>query len=163
MNLLYCYWQIAILRRGPQALPASRILLGLSLAAYVIMGVVLALVVDSTFMQALQLSIVDTLLLACVVYVGLGLRKLDNRSLQTLSAAAGSGALASVVGALLLGLELPGELYLLVVLWYIAMLANIFRHALSAPLPLGLGVALLYLYLSLTLSTLILPPEAASS
>lgn len=163
MNLVRCYLQIAMLLRGPQALPASRTLLGISLAAYIIMGVVLALVVSTTMMEALQLSVVDTLLLAGVVYGSLSLRKLDNRRLQTLSAAAGVGALISLVGALVLGLQFPGELYLLIVLWYVAVLAHIFRHALSVPLPLGLGVALLYLFLSLTLSGLILPPEAASS
>jgi len=90
--LLYAFWKICLLRANPQDLPASRFLLGLSLASYGITGVIDS-TVEMPFLQAVLATLVDIALLSALIYIALWMRLLTNRYTQTLTALMGTGAM----------------------------------------------------------------------
>ncbi len=148
------------LKTGPQDLPLSRELMYVSVFAYWLMGVVLTLV-NQTFGQAVFLSLVQTIILVFICKIVLWIAKKPERSLQTLTALAGSGALIALLAWPLLmwmgQAEITGEhplaiLWLLLVIWETVVIGHIFRHALEIPFLAGIGVALVFVYMTFTVT-----------
>jgi len=148
------------LKAGPQDLPVSRELMYASVFAYWLMGVVLTLV-NQTFGQSIFLSLVQTIILVFVCKVVLWIAKKPERSLQALTALAGSGALIAVLAwPLLMWMgqgEITGDhplaiLWLLLVIWETVVIGHIFRHALEIPFLAGIGVALVFVYMTFTVT-----------
>jgi hypothetical protein len=166
--LFQVFWQIALLRRGPQTLPASRELLWLLLAAHWLIGVILVL---DTFSldRALLSGLLGTLIMVAVVHGLLLVHRHYNRVTQTLGALAGCEILLGLLTLpLLVLLGMGGELqalatilWLLLLGWSIAITAHIFRHALGVSLGIGLLSAMGYVFISITLNIFIFPAEAA--
>ena len=92
LQLIRAWFEICLLRRAPQELPASAYLLGLSLCCY---GLVSVLVSSQSypFSKALLLAAVDLGLLVLFVWSLLYLQRKPARINQTLSALAGTGSL----------------------------------------------------------------------
>ena len=159
--LIHPFVRICLLRMKPQDLPSSSMLLALALLAHTVMSVILA-AVDLRFGQALAAGAVDTALLSGFTVALLKLQKLPERTVQTLTALAGAGAVIGFVAyplslwlhdahgadtaspALGLGLAL-----LLMLGWSLTVSAHILRHALSAPFYLGLLVSIVFYWISL--------------
>jgi hypothetical protein len=159
LQLIRAWFEICLLRRAPQELPASAYLLGLSLCCY---GLVSVLVSSQSypFSKALLLAAVDLGLLVLFVWSLLYLQRKPARINQTLSALAGTGSLMGVIALPLLlaiGPETVAEpvpapllsLWLLLLLWNLFVMAHIIRHALSSSFAIGFGISLLYALLNM--------------
>ena len=159
LQLIRAWFDICLLRRTPQELPASAYLLGLSLCCY---GLVSVLVSSQsyTFSKALLLAAVDLGLLVIFVWSLLYLQRKTARVNQTLSALAGSGSLMGLIALPLLlaiGPDTVAEpvpplllsVWLLLLLWNLFVMAHIIRHALSSSFAIGFGISLLYALLNM--------------
>lgn len=169
LALLNLFWEICLLRKGPQDTPRSSELLQLCLIGYGSSGL-LALLLDLpriNFGLALLLTLEDVALLSGLAYLGLYLTAHLPRFRQTLTALAGVGTLLQLI-ALPLGLwyqhalagnsgaELPAMLWLLLLGWSIAVTGHILRHAFSTTLTLGILYAVGYLVVSWTITNWLL-------
>jgi hypothetical protein len=157
---------IALLRQGPQILPASAILLYLVLAAHWGTGVLLGLF-SLTPVMALLSALVGTLIMVALVHGLLLLHRLHSRVTQTLTALAGCEVLIGLLALPLTALfyaggtmaELASLLSLLLLGWNVAVAAHIFRHALNVSVGMGILFAVGYTLISMSLSGLIAPVE----
>jgi len=157
-------WQIAILRQGPQGLPASSALLWLALTAHWLTGVVLELY-SLPFDSAVISAMVGTLIMVALVHTLLVLHRLQHRFVQTVTALAACEALLSVIAIpIYSGIMQEGSVrdisamfYLLLLGWYIAIAAHIFRHALKTSMGMGVLFAIGYTLISISLVNVIGP------
>jgi len=167
MQLVRLFAAICLLRAAPQDLPASRILLGVTLGLYLLFTWLLAIPAYGQA-RAVWLALLDTALLVAFIQVLLFLLARGPRILQTLTAMAGSG---SLLGLLALPLVLWGQpsqmeeqvsglllyAWLLLLVWNLLVAGHILRHALSTSLGIGVGVALLYALFSMQLVATLFP------
>lgn len=134
-------WDICLFRRGPQALPASPVLLALVLAAYLVMDGILGLASGLGTAANLRTSLVDTAMLGAFCALLLFFWRRLPRFNQTLLAFAGSGVVLMLVSLPLAALTrlsahpalaaTGSYLALGIVLWNIAVMAFILHHALE--------------------------------
>ena len=161
---------MCLLKFRPQDVPASRELLLLSVVIYFLLDFLLA-GLDENITNALPAALVDTVFLLVFTRVLLLLCRKVNRWTQTVTALAGTGM---VFGLLLLPtvITLSGpdpmtplqqvlsiHLYLLLI-WFVVVLAHIFRHAMSSSFTLGVFVALVYLVLGIFIEFSIVYPDS---
>lgn len=157
-KLLSLYFDICLLRAGPQDLPASKAWLGVVLSAHAVVGVILGLL-SYSFVNAVFYALASTLIVVALTRMVLLLRNFGGRFTQTVCALAGTdvllGLIAWPVTAWLHGVDaaagdLGGPLaaWLLLVAWSLAVTAHILRHALSVHYGIGLAVALGYFVVS---------------
>lgn len=164
--LFRAFASIALLRRGPQILPASKALLALILAAHLGTGVLLGLFGLPPAMALLS-ALAGTLIMVALVHGLLMLHRLHARVTQTLTALAGCEVLLGLLVLPLSALyyagggaaELAALLSLLLLAWNVAVAAHIFRHALNVSVGMGVMFAIGYTLISLSLSGLIGPVE----
>lgn len=94
--LLKAIWMIAILKRTPQTIPASQVLLVFLVVVHFIIGVMLAstsVAIDAAATTAL----VGTTVMLAFVYLILRMRGMQQRFVQSISALAGCEALIGLV------------------------------------------------------------------
>jgi hypothetical protein len=151
--LIKLFVDIVLFRKGPQDVPASPLLLGLCLLAYLLTGEAM-LMMEETLLRATLQVLLDAVILAGFVSVTLRFAGNAERVLQTLSALLAVDVLISIIAfpvmiSLSSGVERGGG-YLLVMLmlWHLAVMAHIFRHALSRSWWAGYAVAMLYTLMS---------------
>ena len=156
-SLLMLFVDMCRLRGGPQDLPYSQFLMGLCIACYALVGLGVSLLDQSPGLALVSMA-VDTILLLALAWLALWVRNNTSRMVQTVTALAGTGTLFGLIGWPIIawlqsvGDETPSSLalmLLLLVVWNIAVIGNILRHALELPMWLGSGVALLYVYTSI--------------
>ena len=149
---------MCLLRRGPQDVPPSQIITAGALLAYAILsffGVLLRLPAES----ALLFAVVDVALLAAFTSVALWIRFLSQRRQQTLAAMAATGAILEAAALPVFYWQaqvanssmeaLPVLLLWILMIWNLAVVANIMRHSLNVPMVISGAFAALYIYLSL--------------
>ncbi len=160
--LFELFLAICLLRKGPQDVPVSPVLLRLTLLSYGISGVLIPLL-DVDLLTALALAVLDIALLTGLTYGVLTLGHYPSRFMQTLTALLGTGALLQLLALPLLFLlkqeavnaSAPAWLVLLwlgLLIWGIVIMAHILRHALSTSLGVGVLYSLAYVVLYWTLS-----------
>ena len=168
--ILNPFVQICLLRQGPQDLPTSGILLGLTLAAHTLMAILLSnisLSVASAFLAGL----LDTVMLVTLAGTLLYVQRRGARILQTVTALAGTGAIITFIALPISGWlhgadQSAGEggfaLLLLLILtgWSLAVAAHIFRHALSIPYFFGLILAVVFYAISISVFRALFPVPA---
>lgn len=158
------FWNICLLRAGPQDVPASRELLAVVLGLSVASNLIFVLGRTSPI-EALVFVVSALGILLGLVYLLLAVFGYRERSLQTLTALGGSGLVLSVlaVPVLFLALLVPGSanpfawLLLLLNVWGLVVIAHVLRHALSVHIVQGGLLALGYLYLNIELAEYLLP------
>ena len=165
-TLIRPFLNVCFLNAGPQDLPASRLLLGLSLAGYFLVGVLLSLPVYG-LESSVVISLFDIVLLAVFTYMALWVIAYSERLSQTLCALAGCGALlgAFIVPVVYLfyrpGDEGPSNPLLLlidvVLLWLLVVYGHIFRQALSTGIVVGILISFAYLVLSQSATRVLFP------
>jgi hypothetical protein len=96
LQLLKAFADIVLWRRGPQDLPASRMLLGLAAAAYVGVSVCQLALLDEPPAAWVVFVVLDPLLLAGAAWLLLRLFRHESRFVQTLSAIYGTGAVLGI-------------------------------------------------------------------
>ncbi len=152
--LVQNFWSICVLRKRPQDLPHSRTLLGATVTAYVLCGIIVSLPTTRTG-AAVLIGVLSTTVLAAVTVVLLALGRRLERLNQTLSALLGTGVVLSP-GAVLLSLGLhwaqpngpaAGSIALLWIaflIWNLLISAHILRHALDVSFAMGVLIAISY-------------------
>lgn len=161
---------MCLLKYRPQDIPASRELLLLSVMIYFLLDLLLAKL-DANIKNALPAALVDTVFLLVFVLGLLLLCRKVNRWAQTVTALAGTGI---VFGLLLMPavISLSGSdtmtpvqqilsiLLYPVLIWFVVVVAHIFRHAMSSSFALGAFVSLLYLLLGVFIEFSIVYPDS---
>jgi len=153
--------EICLLRRAPQDLPASPVLLGIAVTAHLGLGI-LVTALHYPFLTAIGVSLTRTLLLALLAFVLLSARGLGQRFTQTFTAFAGTGAALELIVfplvALMEGAD-PGGVsaaagvlltipWLALLVWSWVVSGHILRHALSVHLTAGIGISMAFFWLS---------------
>jgi len=163
-QLVKLFWEICLLRKGPQDVPAAHILFWLLLLAGLLVDLVIAVnFVD--FQQALLVVLANTVVLFGVVMLLLFLLGFSNRVVQTLTTLIGTGLVFS-------GIRLPvmilvklapqnagifGMVEIFILVWSLVVIAHILRHALSIQLFLAGALAFGYFMLSYQLVNYFIP------
>jgi len=170
-TLSKAFLDICLLRKGPQDLPKSTVLLALSLILYAMIDVLLT-VQSRSFTDALIMSFVDVVFLAGVTALILRQHQCLDRLLQTMTALFGTSVLLGIFIFPLVygGLDNQYEpwlqqiivlSFLMMLIWNIAVLAHIVRHAISTSMGIGIMIAILYIWMSSLLITMIFPGISA--
>ena len=158
-SILYFFIDLCLLRRAPQDLPGSPLLLGLVLVAAFASSVLVSVTAGAGLVLAMVQAVLDLALLLVVLHTAM--RMLDRlpRFLQTATAVAGADTLIGLVALLPLMLVGPagetggapgamtilaGVLFLVLVVWSILVSAHILRHAFDITLGQGAFVAVAY-------------------
>ncbi len=154
VDLLVLFVDICLFKRGPQDVPASRLLFGMALVAYLVVGEILLIVQSDWFEAALQAA-VEAMLLLGLCWLALSLFGRQARYLQTATALLATDAVISTPGALVLqwwtarpDVRLFQMALFMLMIWHIMVVAHILRHALSRALHYGLALAVLYIVIS---------------
>ena len=167
MNALFnLFLDICLFRKGPQDVPSSAALLKMCLLGYGLSGVLVLLISTPAPLALLQI-LLDMVLLSGLLYLVLIVYRHPRRFEQTLSALTGTG---SLMGLLTLPLAiwidhqqsggdiaLPSTLMFALMVWSIAVIAHILRHAFETSIWLGALYALGYTFLYWTLAGWIVP------
>jgi len=166
-RLILIWFEICLLRAGPQDLPASRELLGLSLASYTLASFLLSLP-GYPLIAAGQLALADVSLLIVFGAMTLYLSGKMARLTQTLTALSGTGALLGLLALPVIQLLSSGQatgqpsllasmLWLLLFGWNLVVVAHIMRHALSVNFPVATGIAMLYTLVAMQILNALFP------
>jgi hypothetical protein len=156
-SLILLILNIMRLRAAPQELPHSRFLMLAFIGTYLLMGVVISLL-DQGIGLALLSAGVDTGLLIGLAYLALWVRGYQGRTMQTVTALVTTGTLFEIISLPLVAYlqqasaDNPSNLsilLLLLIIWNIAVIGHILRHAIDVVLWLGIGISLLYVYTSM--------------
>jgi hypothetical protein len=153
-RLILIWFDICLLRAGPQHLPASRELLGLAMASFTVVSFLLSLP-GYPLVAAGQLALMDATLLVVFAAMVLYLSGKMARLTQTLTALSGTGTLLGLIALPVMQLLssgqeagqpflLAGMLWLVLFGWNLVVMAHIMRHALSVSFPVAIGIAMLY-------------------
>jgi len=159
---------IALRRSGPEDLPDSKFLLGLTLAVYLVAQVPLALIAYGPTGVLVSTVTVSLALLFGGLWVLLRLTGHSARYQRTVTAMLGIGALLSTLSIpfslwrqSLLGAELsvamPSTFLFAIMLWSISIDGHILARALSRPYGIGLLVAIVYFFLQTTILFELMP------
>ncbi len=161
------FFDICLLRKGPQDLPKSTVLLVLCLFMYTVIDVLLTLQ-SRPLVDALMVSFVDVGFLLLVTSLILKQHQHLDRWHQTMTALFGTGVILGIfIFPLVLGgiMNQPeawiGQiivlLFLIMIVWNVAVLAHIVRHAISTSMGIAIMIAILYIWMSSLLITMIFP------
>ncbi len=166
-TLSKAFLDICLLRKGPQDLPKSSVLLYLSLILYMVFDVLLT-VQARPFEDALLVSFIDVGFLLGVIFFILKQHHYLDRWVQTITALCGTGV---ILGIFIFPLVYGGAqnqyetwlqqiiilLFIIMVIWNIAVLAHIVRNAISTSLGIGIAIAILYIWMSSLLISMLFP------
>lgn len=161
-QLVLLFFEICMLRKGPQDVPASRWLARLAFLPYVLINL-LILLISASFAAALLQLLVQTALIVGFTYPLLYFSGNPNRFPQTLTALLGCDAMITFFAIpAMASLETQANqlayiAMLLLMAWHWLINGNIYRHALDKPLPFGLALALLYILISSQAMSLLFP------
>lgn len=160
------FWGICRFRLGPDDLPNSAALTGVTVLAYAITAILTGLVLLPS-MVGVVTGLLDTLIMVALALGLLQIKGLMQRSRQTLSALAGSGTLLNC-------LSLPLSLWakfepvssgfpqlgqLIMVGWSLAVLANILRRALSVSTPVAAAITIFWIAVVMLAFNIVIPGE----
>jgi len=167
LALILAFVDIALHRRGPEHLPASRFLLALALVVNLAAGAVtVRLLRDPVFPLAAVL--IQTALELAFVWCVLRAFERPRRFVQAASAVLGTDTLLTLIGWPLLlwhrslgapptELTLPQTLDFLIWVWSIDISASIMSRALERPYVVALAIVIGYVMLSLSLRVTLFP------
>lgn len=147
------FFNLCLLRASPQDLPSSNRLLGVALVAHLAANLLTGLG-ETGLENALIAGVMDTLLLVALTHTGLMVRNLRERTRQTLTALAGSGALLAVLAwaVVTLAETVTAQAWIVwlpFLFWFLAVYGHILRHAFNTSVGVGLLLATGYVLLSL--------------
>jgi len=162
--LIFRFFDICLLRAGPQDLPASMFLLRVAIATNIVFGSLMAYP-DRGMPQAFIEVLFDFALLTLLLYGVLHWRQKAERFSQTLTALMGTNVILSFF-AMPVVYTITGapegetagwalQMFLLLVIWNITVMAHILRHSLEMhigyTLVMSVGYVVLAGFLTLTL------------
>ncbi|WP_295404012.1 hypothetical protein [uncultured Thiocystis sp.] len=162
--LLIFFVELCALRRAPQDLPASAILLWLMLFADLFAGLLVGMTAGISLWASLLQGIVEIALMLAALTVALQLMKRPGRFLQAGTALLGSGALLGLLALMPLSLHPTGSqetnlaalgafLLLGLVIWGVVVTGHILRHTFGLTLGQGAAIAIAFEIAAITLVT----------
>lgn len=170
LALISFFVQLALLRRGPQDLPASPELLALFAVLNVLTGAANGMDLFGGMHNAVGANLLDLVLSMIMLFVLLQFKGHAGRWLQTAIAFLGLGVLA---GLLMMVVRAPAELLgvvelamlvdLMLAVWLHVALGNVLRHALGVPLLAGVVIMLSYTIMAFNLIARIFPPAGVGA
>lgn len=159
--LIRFFFDLCLLRRAPQALPASVTLLGVVLVADLLVGVGLAMGSRVAPGLGLVQSLVDVAFMLGLLYGALRLGNRAARFPQAATALLGSGALLGLLAVVPLAMLPAGKgdqppviaasLFLGLIAWSILVTGHILRHTFDLSLTQGTALAVVYTLLAYAL------------
>jgi hypothetical protein len=159
--LVRFFFELCLLRRAPQDLPASDALLAVVLVADLAVGTLLGATVGLSPGLALGEGVADVIFSLALLFLALRLLDRPARFRQTATALLGSGTLIGVIAiaplaVLSTGTEstlsaLAGLVFLAVIAWSILVTGHILRHCFDLRLGQGVVLAVAYHFLAYTL------------
>lgn len=163
MIIVKIFLEICLLRSGPQDLPASAIFLGVVFVANAFVGLII-LSIEAPFQAAVPQFFVSIGLLTAFSWIILTASGKATRLQQTLTALLGADTLISLFALpFLIWISLNqsyGLAYYVLfasMLWSIAVVGHIVRHALSSSYLFGFGLAILYFFTSFQVMAYLFP------
>jgi hypothetical protein len=158
LQFLKVFVDIVLWRRGPQDLPVSSLLLGLAVAAYVVVSVLQLALLDEPAAAWIVFVVLDPLLLAAGLWLLLRLFGKTGRFVQSATAVFGTGAVLGfglflpvqwLLGSAGLGPESPvaGLAALALVVVFALVTGRILKLATDTSLVTGVALALAYFLL----------------
>lgn len=161
LAIVTAFRNIALLRIGPEDLPDSPVLLGLTMIVYVLIQVPVAWIVYQSVALVSQTVALDVAMLSGGLWLVLWLTGYRARFRQTLTALLGTSALLTLLA---LPFHIwqtvqdgapPGPAFayaaiLAIVIWSLVIVGHILSRALSRPFAVGLMVALAYFFVHTT-------------
>ena len=167
--LIRFFVELALLRRGPQDLPASGALLGLLAALSVLVGTVNGMQLFGSLRAAFGANLLDLLLTLGLLFALLQLKGHASRWQQSASAFLGLGVLAGLFMLLIRGpaealgvTDIARLIDLLLAIWLHVALGSVLRHALAIPLLAGVIIMLSYTVLAFNVIVRIFPLAASA-
>jgi hypothetical protein len=147
--LIVLFFNITLLRKGPQDVPASVWVIRLVLPAYIAINILILLLSEESATAFLQIA-VDFLMMVAFIWPLLYFSAKTARFSQTLCAFLGTDAVISffaIPAVSALSAQPSGFaifMMFILMIWHWLVSGHILRHALDKPLFFGLGLALLY-------------------
>ena len=147
--ILQLFFNICLLRSNAEDVPASRLLLIISVLAYFALSLGITLV-PGNMAKIVAIIMVGFILVVALAQAGLWIRSFMNRSVQTITALAGTGTIFCILiwPLLLVGEQwiFPRYLLLLVFIWDLVVVGHILKNALSLPFWAGFGISIFYIF-----------------
>jgi hypothetical protein len=154
-TLISIFFEICLLKKGPQALPHSRFFFQIILITYIMTNVVMLILFEDDLFYAVCAIVLDLLLVFGLLHVILMTANKIDRFMQTVIAVMGTNIIMSV-GVMVAQFwydlaetetakELPGLLALVLFGWNIVVLGHIFRHALNTLFSIGILLSVGYI------------------
>ena len=169
LALLNAFIDIILHRRGPEDLPASRFLLMVVLAIYLLVGFSV-IWVSEHWLRALAILAVDATLYLIFIRLLLLANHLPHRFVQSATALLGISTVFNVVALpFLFWLEfatdngvlplLPYAALIALLIWSLDVSAFILSRAISKPYVAGVAIVIGYFLFSLLVRGVIFPPQ----
>lgn len=154
LKLLQTFFDIAVWRKGPQDLPASRFLVTLVLCVYIAIGLVYTRLLDMRLWAAVPMIAIDVLMLLGWLWAVLVFFSRRSRFLQTATSLLGIGVLLGGVNIVARAVQLatgPADqlpLYWQALSFYALalMMGRVFMHALDRGLLTGMALTMAIVY-----------------
>jgi len=172
-TLMRRFFDICLLRAGPEDLPNSRFLLQATLLGYMLSGLLIASTNQDLWTATLLVAI-DTALLSGLLFMLLWANGLMRRYNQALTAVLGTGFIMELISWPILvwqghNVVQPGVTNSLMfsslllwgwLFWNLLVLGHIVRNTVSTQLLIGIGLTVLYLFLSFNVSRILIAGQA---
>ncbi|MCG7899909.1 MAG: hypothetical protein JAY99_01140 [Candidatus Thiodiazotropha lotti] len=155
--------ELCLLRRSPQDLPASSVLLWITAILNLLAGVLMLMDADSSPAKAIGQTLFELALMMSALYAALLLNGRLERFIQSATALMMCGFLLGMLALPLIAWGKQnqsaeaGILFLVVFAWGVVVIGHILRHTFEFSLNVGIAIALLYTLLAGTLVALIFP------
>nr|WP_242482316.1 hypothetical protein [Thiocystis violacea] len=162
--MIIFFIELCALRRPPQDLPASDVLLAIVLIADVIVGVLVGIAAGLPWLTSLMQGLAEVLIMLTALYAALTQLRARPRFTQSATALLGSGALLGLVAIIPLSMKPTGSaetdlaalgafLLLALVIWGIVVTGHILRHTFGLTLGQGAAIAVAFEIVTVTIVT----------
>jgi hypothetical protein len=153
--LILFFVELCALRRNPQDLPASEILLAVVAVASLLVGVMIGLVAHLSIGASLAQTLFELATTLGALFVALRLMRLDARFMQSATALLGSGVVIGAIALIPLSFNPTGSqetdlaalgalLLLVVFVWSVVVTGHILRHTFQISLGQGAAIAVAF-------------------
>lgn len=161
-SILTLFWQICLLRQSPATVPTPGALVALVVVANVACSTLLALglYTEGTVTQTLAGILVGQATMAALVMLALSAKNLGDRFVTTVTALFGCDLIITAGAGLLLPLSsMLGQtavnvVFLMFLVWSVAVTGFIMHRALQVQLAIGIGIGMAISLMSATMSRL---------
>lgn len=163
-QLFKLFWEICLLRKGPQDVPSASVLLGVLFVFGFVVDMFMA--INFVDLQSALLLVLSNMLVLFAVVIGLlVVFRYSNRIVQTITTLIGTGIIFSFLRIPLMFIfkALPdnagmfGLLEIFILIWSLVVVAHILRHALSTEFFVAGMLSFGYFMVSYRLANYFLP------